>query len=69
MKVYLVMYRWADFDNDKTRVDEVFDSEEKAKEYIENTYKSCKYSAKDDAWIHETICGECTVWIDEWEVR
>ena len=69
MKVYLVMYRWADYDNTDSYVVEVFDSEKKAKEYIENTYKSYKYYAKEDLWVYEGVDGECTVWIDEWEVQ
>lgn len=69
MKVYLVKYRYADCDDVSITIDRVFSSEEKAKRYIETTYKSHVYNFEYDIWEQERAHSITQVWYEEWEVE
>ena len=69
MKVYLVMHRHSTYDNDEVTVDRIFDSEEKAKQYIEATYSSFTYDTECDVWLYEDTYTTFRVWFEEWEAQ
>lgn len=69
MKVYLVKQRCMDCDSDEVYVIAIFDSEEKAKQYIETTYTAYTYDEEEEVWVYEDTYDTTEVWFEEWEVQ
>lgn len=69
MKVYLVFQRIMKIDYDETAIVKIFDSEEKAKQYIEATFKSYDYSSLSETWMYKGVHDVTEVWFEEWEVQ
>jgi hypothetical protein len=71
MKVYLViLYTHVEYGYIETYVDGVFDSEEKAKEYIQKTFYDFEYWAVIDTWVCDIDeYRRREVSIQEWEVH
>ena len=69
MKVYIVKCRSSSCDNEGEWVVTVFDSEEKARQYIETTCHDFTYNAEEKVWICEKTYVTNQMWYEEWEVE